>query len=216
MGCHTQQTICILCTRLLFKNAINLNYTNKKLSLPPDLCPPTMGWAKPDQAEEMHLLKMPHFLKSTGKWGPEKPPTPPTELWFAQPDTGTTIIEPYLVLDHGCHFMRQVKQTDQSILGHTFPHERQGVTSPFYIKWGDNLCRRQIIMRPLSCIVMFQVIHLLHCRITSVFYRHFIPNHSGEVLEPIPAVTRQDRNAPWIHHTTQTSYIEIRAHRRPE
>lgn len=40
-------------------------------SLLPDLCPPTVGWAKQVQAE-MHLVKLFHSPKTIGKWGPGK------------------------------------------------------------------------------------------------------------------------------------------------
>lgn len=51
-------------------------------------------------------------------------------------------IDAYLVLVFSQHLMGQVEQADDSILCHTFPHERHGVSSPLDIKWGDHLNKR--------------------------------------------------------------------------
>lgn len=53
---------------------------------------------------------------------------------YNQHPQSSITISTYLVLVFGHHLMGQVKQRDESILGHTFPHKRQGVAAPLYIK----------------------------------------------------------------------------------
>lgn len=51
-----------------------------------------------------------------------------------RPHTYRNLTDTYLVLVLGQHLMGQVKQADDGVLGHTFPHERHGVPTPLHIK----------------------------------------------------------------------------------
>lgn len=48
--------------------------------------------------------------------------------------------ETCLILVFHHHLMGQVKQANNGVLCHTFPHEWQGVPSPLNVKWRNHLC----------------------------------------------------------------------------
>lgn len=70
-----------------------------------------------------------------------------------------------LVLCH--HLVGQVKQRDDSILGHTFPHERQRVASPLDIEWGDHLCRGHRLYLELESTAAFPIQSFSSCKDTA-------------------------------------------------